>query len=106
VWARLADALERAADDSRIAAGRSDVEKWISTGLSLKIREKLKQTPLGVALNSGFHSLIELLLRHEESQQAKNDALAYAVRSRRADLVELAVLYGADTASISFFDVT
>lgn len=75
-------------------AGRLyDVDEWISAGRSLKTPGALKKSPLGVALTSGFHSLIELLLRHEESQQVKNDALAHAVRSRRADLVELAVHY-------------
>jgi hypothetical protein len=82
-----------------------EIEAWIRVGKSLRIPEELKKTPLGVALRTGFHSLIELLLRHEESQQVKNDALAHAVRSRRADLVELAVHYGVDTASVTFYDV-
>ena len=87
-------------------AGRLyDVEKWIRAGRSLSVPGTLKKTPLGVALESGSHSLVELLLRHEDSQLARNDALAHAVRSRRTDLVELTLRYGADPSSVTFFDV-
>lgn len=46
-----------------------------------------------------------MLLRHEESQKAKDEALAFAVQARRPDLVELAIRYGADSATVSFYDV-
>jgi hypothetical protein len=87
-------------------AGRLyDVEEWIRSGRSLKAPEAIRVTPLGVALRTGFHSLIELLLRHEESQGAKNAALSYAVLERQLDVVELAVQCGADPASVPFVDV-
>ena len=49
-------------------AGRLyEIEVRIRAGRSLKTPEALKKTPLGVALKAGFHSLIELLFRHEKS---------------------------------------
>jgi ankyrin repeat protein len=87
-------------------AGRLyEIEDWIRAGKSLTFPPELKTTLLAVALKTGFHSLIELLLRHERSQERKNALLAQAVQDRRSDLVELAVLYGADANSVSFADV-
>ena len=42
-----------------------EVEAWIRAGRSLSISKEVRKTPLGVALSTGFHSLVELLLRHE-----------------------------------------
>ena len=72
------------------------IEAWIRAGRSLQVPRALRKTPLDVAFATGFHSLIELLLRHAPSQQLKNDALQQAVHRRRADLIELAVAYGAE----------
>ena len=55
------------------------VEEWIRAGRSVKVPGALKKTPLGVAVQTRFHSLIELLLRHEETQQAKNRTLREAL---------------------------
>lgn len=81
------------------------VEQWIRTGRSLQVPAELKKTPLGIAVASGFHSLVELLLRHEETAAAKNQALRDAVQTRQRDLIELAVGCGADVKSVSFLDV-
>ena len=87
-------------------AGRLyEVETWIGAGKSLTLPPEFKTTLLAVALKTGFHSLVELLLRQERSQEQKNALLAQAVQNRRSDLVELAVSYGADTNSVSFADV-
>lgn len=40
-----------------------EIEEWIRVGKSLRIPQELKKKPLGVALRTGFHSLIGLLLR-------------------------------------------
>lgn len=56
-------------------------------------------------MDLGFHSLVELLIRHEDSGEAKNDALAEAVSNRRLDLVQLLVEHGAEVASVPFVDV-
>ena len=41
-----------------------DVEKWIAAGKSLALPPGTRSTPLGIAINNGFHSLAELLARH------------------------------------------
>jgi hypothetical protein len=55
-----------------------EVEAWIRAGRSLTVPKEVRKAPLNVAMSSGFHSLVELLLRHEPRQEAKNDALAQA----------------------------
>lgn len=76
-------------------AGRLyEVEDWIRSGRSLKVPGELRKTPVSVALKTGFHSLIALLLRHEEDQRIKNNVLRQAVVARRHDIVELAVAHG------------
>jgi hypothetical protein len=73
-------------------AGRLfDVQNWIASGKSLCVPDESKTTPLEVALNSGFHSLLELLLQNEENQQLKNRALQRALSQKRLDLIELLV---------------
>jgi hypothetical protein len=87
-------------------AGRLyEIEEWIRAGRPLQVPPDLRKTPLRAALTAGFHSLIELLLRHEPSQTAKDQALVHAVQLRRLDLVELAVKYGADIRSVAFGEV-
>jgi hypothetical protein len=87
-------------------AGRLyEVEAWIRAGRSLKVPREARTTPLAVALDTGFHSLIELLLRHDESQQVKNDVLRNAVLLDNSAVVELAIANGAEITSASFLDV-
>ena len=67
-------------DDARLLVGLCragklyEIEKWIASGKSLRTPPQIKKTPLHVAMDLGFHSLIELLVRHEDSQAAKNGA--------------------------------
>lgn len=82
-----------------------EVEAWIRAGRSLTVPDEIRKTPLRVAISTGFHSLIELLLRNEESQQVKNDALRLALQLDRPALIELAVVHGAEITSVSFLDV-
>ena len=49
-----------------------EVEKWISNGNSLVVPVDVRPTPLEIALETGFHSLVELLLRNEANQVMKN----------------------------------
>lgn len=87
-------------------AGRLyDIEKWIASGKSIRTPPQIKKTPLQVAIDLGFHSLIELFVRHEDSQVAKNQALAEVVSGRRLDLIELLVSYGAEIQSVPLIDV-
>lgn len=72
-----------------------EIEKWIAAGKSIRAPPQIKKTPLKVAIDLGFHSLIELLVRNEGSQAAKDRALSDAVSRRRLDLVELLISCGA-----------
>jgi len=87
-------------------AGKLDeIEKWIASGRSIHTQPKTKKTPLQVAIDVGFHSLIELLVRNEDCQETKNRALSAAVSGRRLDLVQLLVLYGAEITAVPLADV-
>src|SRR3954466_2631246 len=81
------------------------LEAWIDSGRSLQVPSALRKTPLQVAFTTGFHSLIELLLRHAPNQQTKNDALGEALHRRRSDLVDLALTHGAEIGAVPFVDV-
>ena len=82
-----------------------ETERWIAAGNSIRVSAEIGEKPLEVALSLGFHSLAELLLRHEESQEEKNSALAKAVSLRRLDLVELALTHGADLHTVPLENV-
>jgi hypothetical protein len=60
---------------------------------------------LEVALDTGFHSLVELLVRNEPSQELKNRALQHALSHKRLDLIDLLVSHGADISSVPFVEV-
>jgi hypothetical protein len=82
-----------------------EVEAWIRNGRSLTVPREVRTRPLDVAIETGFHSLIELLLRHEESQQIKNDVLNRALFIDKPDVVELAIAHGAEIDSVPFLEV-
>lgn len=82
-----------------------EVEKWIASGKSIQTPAEVRKTPLHIAIDSGFHSLVELLARHESRQEAKNQALSLAVSEKRLDFVELLVTHGAQPRSIPLADV-
>src|SRR6266498_1422690 len=82
-----------------------EIQNWIASGNSLCVPAELKTTPLKVALDTGFHSLVELLVRNEESQDVKNRALQQAVSLKRLDLIELLVSHGSEVSSVPFIEV-
>jgi len=82
-----------------------EIQDWISAGKSLTVPAELKTTPLEVVLNTGFHSLVELLARHEARQDVKSRALGRAVEQKRLDFVELLVSHGAEVSAVPFVDV-
>jgi ankyrin repeat protein len=65
----------------------------------------MQTTPLRIALERGFHSLVELLARNDVGQEAKNQALLDAVTHRNLEFVELLLKLGADISSAPFSDV-
>ena len=87
-------------------AGRLyEIEVWIRAGRSLSAPTDFRKTPLNVSLSTGFHSLIELLLRHEESQERKNEVLREALLMKKPAFIDLALAHGAEVASVPFLDV-
>jgi ankyrin repeat protein len=81
-----------------------ELQQWIAAGRSIVMPSDYKKSPLGIAVQTGFHSLIELLLQHESDQAAKNAVLVEACQERQVGLVELALQYGADPRAVSFLD--
>ncbi len=85
-----------------------DIEKWIAAGKPLEIpaaRNARKRSLLQVAVETGFHSQVELIAKQEKSQSSKNASLEDAVSLRRLDLIELLVANGAEITSVPFADV-
>ena len=91
-------------------AGRLyEIDRWIAGGKSLDISGAKKRGRqkglLELAVETGFHSLVELIARNERAQSARNTALSSAVSSRRLDFVELLVAHGADVRAVPLVDV-
>jgi ankyrin repeat protein len=82
-----------------------EIEAWIQAGKSLTVPKEIRRKPLAVAMSTGFHSLVDLLLRHEQSQEAKNDALRLGLMLDRPAFTELAIAHGADIHAVPFLDV-
>src|SRR5262245_59645806 len=82
-----------------------DVQGWISSGKSLRVPSDVRTNPLKVALDTGFHSLVELLVRNESNKALKDEALSHALQLKRLDFIELLVAQGADLRSIPFIEV-
>ncbi len=87
-------------------AGRLyDIEKLASLWGTLTPNPEIRRPPIQIALEIGFHSLIELLIRHTTDTAVKNHALEQAVRKSRFDIVQMLVNYGAEPLSVPFQDV-
>lgn len=82
-----------------------EVEKWIAAGKPLEIPVDKYKTLLRIAIETGFHSLIELIAKHETNQASKNSALEDAVSLKRLDLVELLIQNGAQVTGVPFSEV-
>ena len=82
-----------------------EVQEWIASGNSLCVPNDLKVTPLELAVDTGFHSLVELLVRAEPSPQLKDRALRRALSHKRLDLIELLASHGAEIGSVPFIEV-
>jgi len=77
------------------------VQEWIRIGRRYRLPDgHFTTSPLRISIRSGFHSLVEVLLRAGVSQEEKNEALARAVWDRNLDIVELLREYGADITAI------
>ena len=104
------DAVQAKALIALCRAGKLyEIEKWIAVGKSLDISAAIKRgrqrSLLEIAVETGIHSLVQLIAKNEAGQSAKDAALVAAVPSCRLDLVELLLASGADIKSVPFVDV-
>ena len=81
------------------------VDDWIRSGKSLEVPAEVKRCPLEVAVEIGFHSLVELLAKHERNTATKNKALRRAVDQRRREIAELLIELGAEPTAVPFLEV-
>ncbi len=93
-------------------AGRLfEVQEWIASGKPVNLPASVKKRtrkmyPLQVAVEKGFHSLVQVLL---DGGAIINDgfynAFDHAIASRRLDLIKLMVERGADINSIGMAEI-
>jgi len=82
------------------------VQQWIADGKRFRMPEGNFTTwPLRVAVETGFHSLVEVLLRAGVHQDEKDYGLSQSLRHSHLDFVELFVTHGANQTSITADDV-
>lgn len=82
-----------------------ELQSWIAAGKPLTVPAHYRHTPLRVAVDTGFHSLIELLLQHENDQALKNDVLQHACWRHQRSVMQLALEHGASVSAVSCQDV-
>jgi hypothetical protein len=86
-----------------------EVQEWIASGKPVNPppeKGRRGKTPLRVAMDSGFHSLVEVLIKGGAAMQEGHcSALEHALSNRRFDLVRLLVENGAVIHSVSMADV-
>ncbi|MCA9670671.1 MAG: hypothetical protein KC503_33975 [Myxococcales bacterium] len=84
-----------------------EVQAWVSSGKPIAMPENTpsrshRRNPLRVAMNAGFHSLVEVLLDAGAPRVEGNyNALQHAVDLRRPDLAELLFSHGAAANEVS-----
>jgi hypothetical protein len=66
-----------------------DAQRLLEEVGTVNLRKTQKWTPLFTAVDRGFHSLVELLLRYEHAQWDLNKAYEGAQRRHRSDLAAL-----------------
>jgi len=66
-----------------------DAQRLLEEVGTAKLRKTRKWTPLFTAVDRGFHSLVELLLRYEHAQWDLDKAYEGAQRRHRSDLAAL-----------------
>lgn len=82
-----------------------ELQAWVADGKPLGVPTGYRLTPLRVALDTGFHSLIAFLLQREAAQTAKDAALREACWGNRPALMELALEHGASVHAVRFQEV-
>jgi len=77
------------------------VQDWITTGRRYQPSAgHWRTTPFAVAIQTGFHSLVELLLRAGIEQSERDLALRRAIEDRKFELAKLLHAYGANPETV------
>lgn len=82
-----------------------ELQAWVAAGRPLSVPAHYRQTPMRLALHTGFHSLIEFLLQHEANQSAKDHVLKQACWSGQRSVMQLALSHGASIGGVPFQNV-
>ncbi len=78
------------------------VQKWIAEGKRITAPEIYWETPLSLAVETGFHSMIEVFLQQKPEQEDLDQALNYATGEGNFENIKLLVEYGARINSVDF----
>lgn len=81
------------------------VQNWIAEGKRISAPEIYWETPLQLAVETGFHSMIELFLKLNPDKDALDRAINYATGVGNFEVIKLLVEYGADIHSVDFLVV-
>jgi hypothetical protein len=76
------------------------VENWIASGKSIEVAKGIRQTPIQIAFDSRFHSLIELVVRSETTQNGRNRSLRAAVANWSLEFCRPATLARGSSRSL------
>ncbi len=82
-----------------------EVQKWIADSKGTVPPEPYRSSPIRVAMKTGFHSMVEVLLMTDVKQDEKNYLLRRAVWDNKFELAILLVESGADIQSVDFAEV-
>jgi hypothetical protein len=75
--------LRRLVRDGKLFA----VQKWIAEGKRTNAPESAWSSPLEIAMDTGFHSMVELLLQQGVDQEERNYVLEKALGDRNFELI-------------------
>lgn len=110
---RAADAEELAPLVEFIKAGKLfDIQTWIKDGKPVNSpprspKGRRTNSPLDVAIERGFHSVVQVLLEGGAVQEPVgfDSPMSNALRCRRLDLVELLIKHGFDPQTVDMREV-
>lgn len=105
-WALAQSDDENAELREYVRGGRLfDVQKWIAAQRPLYRKGSRKAQPLEIAVDKGFHSMVEILASAWPDQHSLQAALHQAAGSRKVDLVWLLLRYVTDIRSVDLENI-